>query len=93
MSGLREVRQELGLTQVEFAARLDIPVETYRMWDSGRRTVPSAVLARAAEVAGSHSPNPKRRELKDMTLPPHVQHPLRGSGAEPARKPAVRGSA
>lgn len=52
MSPLRELRQELGLTQVEFAARLDIPVETYRLWDSGRRTVPIAVLARAAEVTG-----------------------------------------
>src|SRR5258708_13870047 len=45
---LRELRRSAGLGQREFAACLDVPLETLRTWDSGRRPVPAPVLQRAS---------------------------------------------
>jgi putative transcriptional regulator len=36
-SRIKSVREELGKTQVEFAALLHIPVTTLRNWEQGRR--------------------------------------------------------
>ena len=33
----RRVRRRLGLTQVEFARRIDVPHETIRNWEQGKR--------------------------------------------------------
>ena len=33
----RRVRKRLGLTQVEFARRIDVPHETIRNWEQGKR--------------------------------------------------------
>jgi DNA-binding transcriptional regulator YiaG len=51
MTSLERYRRQLGLTQREFAAHLTVPGETYRTWESGRRSVPSAVMARARRLA------------------------------------------
>ena len=48
---LRDCRIALGQSQVQFAARLGVPAESYRTWDSGRRRVPGRVLARARALA------------------------------------------
>lgn len=34
---VREVREALGATQIEFAARFAIPVDTLRKWERGTR--------------------------------------------------------
>jgi hypothetical protein len=45
----------VGLSQVEFATRLGVPEQTYRTWDSGRRTPPRSIVykpKRFKETAG-----------------------------------------
>ena len=37
MSLMRTYRRALGLSQSAFAAQLNVPLETYRPWDAGRR--------------------------------------------------------
>jgi putative transcriptional regulator len=37
-SFVREVRARYGLTQTEFAAQIEVPVETVRNWEQGKRT-------------------------------------------------------
>lgn len=34
---VRRVRQRLGLTQQQFAQRIDVPLDTIRNWEQGRR--------------------------------------------------------
>lgn len=53
----RRVRRRLGLTQVEFSHRLDIPLDTIRNWEQGKRCPTGAakallkVLDKAPEAA------------------------------------------
>jgi putative transcriptional regulator len=53
----RDVRERLGLTQVEFAARIHVSLDTIRNWEQGKRCPTGAakallrVLHRAPEVA------------------------------------------
>ena len=53
----RRVRRRLGLTQVEFARRIDVPHETIRNWEQGKRGPTGAarallrILDRAPETA------------------------------------------
>ena len=51
MSLIRTYRVTLRLSQSAFAARLNVPRETYRTWDSGRREAPQQLLARARVLA------------------------------------------
>ena len=44
---LRECRIALDQSQAAFAALLDVSPESYRTWDTDRRTTPSQVMARA----------------------------------------------
>ena len=48
---LRRCREALGLSQVSFAAQLGVSIETYRTWDSGRRSARPVVLTRGNELA------------------------------------------
>lgn len=48
---LRQCRDALGISQSSFAAQLGVPLETYRTWDSGRRSVRTDVLTRANALA------------------------------------------
>ena len=41
----RRVRRRLGLTQVEFARRIDVPHETIRNWEQGKRGPTGAARA------------------------------------------------
>ena len=52
MSLMRTYRRALGVSQSAFAAQLDVPLETYRPWDSGRREPPPHLLTRARTLAG-----------------------------------------
>ena len=47
MSLMRTYRAALTLSQSAFAARLNVPLETYRTWDSGRREPSKEFLSRA----------------------------------------------
>ena len=49
-SALRTIRTSLNLSQAECAAALGVALETFRTWDSGRRTPPTAVVRRAEEL-------------------------------------------
>lgn len=35
MNELKAIRKQLGLTQSQFAIKLDIPLSTYKRWESG----------------------------------------------------------
>ena len=41
----RRVRRRLGLTQMEFARRIDVPHETIRNWEQGKRGPTGAARA------------------------------------------------
>lgn len=60
MNGLsiRSCRKALGLSQAEFADLLQVGVETFRIWDSGRRTPSPEALDRARILAET------RREVR-----------------------------
>ena len=53
----RRVRKRLGLTQQEFSQRIDVPLDTIRNWEQGKRSPTGAakallkVLDRAPEAA------------------------------------------
>ena len=41
----RRIRKRLGLTQIEFARRIDVPHETIRNWEQGKRCPTGAARA------------------------------------------------
>jgi putative transcriptional regulator len=49
----RNIRSRTGLTQVAFAARIDVPVETVRNWEQGKRSPrgPARALLKVIEQA------------------------------------------
>ena len=49
----RAIREQLGLTQEEFAAALCISVKTLRNWEQGRRE-PSGPAMRLLQIAAKH---------------------------------------
>ena len=51
---IREMRLATGLSQRAFARWLQIPFQTYRPFDSGRRAVPHRLLQRAESLLGQH---------------------------------------
>ena len=50
----RRVRRRLGLTQVEFARRIDVPRETIRNWEQGKRC-PTGAAPGSRQGAGGRS--------------------------------------
>ena len=64
ISEIRELRQSIGLSQQECAALLDVSVETFRAWDSGRRLVPLGTLHRARKGIAEHE---RRTELLPLS--------------------------
>lgn len=36
MNELKTMREQLGLSQSQFAIKLDIPLSTYKRWESGK---------------------------------------------------------
>jgi putative transcriptional regulator len=51
---VRELRRRARLTQIEFAARLGVPVETIRNWEQGKRKPRGPARALLAVIA--HAP-------------------------------------
>lgn len=62
VSKVKALRQELGMTQAEFAAAFDLPLGTLRDWEQ-RRSTPDAP-ARALLRAIAREPETMRRLLK-----------------------------
>ncbi len=54
-SGVRDLRRRARLTQLEFAARLGVPVETIRNWEQGKRIPRGPARALLAVIA--HAPD------------------------------------
>ncbi len=52
---VRDLRRRARLTQLEFAARLGVPVETIRNWEQGKRAPRGPARALLAVIA--HSPD------------------------------------
>ena len=59
VTALREIRTRLHLSQAQLAARLNVSVEVLRLWDSGRRPTPAAIVT-SAERQG---PDPEAQLL------------------------------
>jgi putative transcriptional regulator len=53
-SAVRDLRHRASLTQIEFARRLGVPVETIRNWEQGKRTPRGPARALLAVIA--HAP-------------------------------------
>jgi putative transcriptional regulator len=54
LPGVRDLRRRARLTQIEFASRLGVPVETIRNWEQGKRAPRGPARALLAVIA--HSP-------------------------------------
>ena len=63
---LRELRRAAVLSQQEFAALMCVPVNTFRMWDSGLRPVPLAIAQRAKVAAREHARNSELLSLDQL---------------------------
>ncbi len=63
MNELRELRCDANLSQQHLAALLNVPVNTFRMWDSGLRRLPAYVIAQAREAIAAQA---QRHELLSL---------------------------
>jgi putative transcriptional regulator len=54
LPAVRDLRRRARLTQIEFAARLGVPVDTIRYWEQGKRVPRGPARALLAVIA--HSP-------------------------------------
>ena len=55
LPAVRDLRRRAQLTQIEFAARLGVPVETIRNWEQGKRAPRGPARALLAVIA--HAPD------------------------------------
>jgi DNA-binding transcriptional regulator YiaG len=65
MSPLRELRRASDLKQEELASLLNVPLETLRTWDSGRRPVPPHIVVAAQRIIAER---PRQTELVSLDL-------------------------
>ena len=54
MTELRTLRRTVGLTQRECALLIEVPLGSFRMWDSGLRALPAPLLERARARIAQH---------------------------------------
>jgi putative transcriptional regulator len=64
---VRELRRRARLTQLEFAARLGVPVETIRNWEQGKRMPRGPARALLAVIA--HAPD---TVFAALAVEPHI---------------------
>jgi putative transcriptional regulator len=67
LPAVRDLRRRAQLTQLEFAARLGVPVETIRNWEQGKRAPRGPARALLAVIA--HSPETVFAALAPETSP------------------------
>jgi DNA-binding transcriptional regulator YiaG len=65
-NALRELRRTADLSQQELASLLGVPVNTFRLWDSGLRPIPVNVIPRATRVVGEHARNAESLSLDQL---------------------------
>ena len=63
---LRELRGNVDLSQRDLAGLLHVPVNTFRMWDSGLRPVPLHTLLRARVAVAEHAKNTELLSLDQL---------------------------
>jgi hypothetical protein len=56
---------EASALAAQFAAALGVSLETYRIWDAGRRAVPEVCLDKARAFAAANDPN-RLRSLQEL---------------------------
>jgi transcriptional regulator with XRE-family HTH domain len=66
VTALRDLRRGADLSQQEFAALIGVPLNTFRMWDSGLRPVPSHILLRSQAALTTHMRNAERSSLDHL---------------------------
>ena len=66
LPAVRDLRRRAQLTQIEFAARLGVPVETIRNWEQGKRAPRGPARALLAVIA--HSPETVFAALATRTV-------------------------
>ncbi|WP_407152040.1 helix-turn-helix domain-containing protein [Bradyrhizobium sp. ORS 86] len=64
---VRDLRRRAQLTQLEFAAKLGVPVETIRNWEQGKRAPRGPARALLAVIA--HSPETVFEALSNEPTP------------------------
>ena len=72
MNELRELRRQADLSQRDFAGLLDVPLNTFRMWDSGLRPVQAHMLLRAREAVEHHAQQTELLPLSRLAKELHV---------------------
>ena len=87
-STLREIRFRIGLSQAECSIALGVALETFRVWDAGRRPAPEAIVERA-QTLNAKRPTHRRVPLQVLAdeLRVHVRtlRAAAGDGRLPAR--------
>jgi DNA-binding transcriptional regulator YiaG len=68
----RELRRSPALGQREFAALLDVPLETLRTWNSGRQPTPASVLHRATVSVADYKQRSALLPLCELAKEPGV---------------------
>ena len=63
---MRELRRSIGFSQRECAVLLGVSVETFRAWDSGRRSVPVAALHSAKRTVAEHEQQTEQIPLSQL---------------------------
>jgi DNA-binding transcriptional regulator YiaG len=66
MSELRQLRRDADLSQRDFADLLDVPLNTFRMWDSGLRPTPARMLLRARAAVQHHTQQTELSPLREL---------------------------
>lgn len=66
VTALCGLRRAADLSQQDFAALIDVPVNTYRMWDSGLRPAPPHLLQRATKAVTAHARNAELLSLDQL---------------------------
>ena len=68
MNALRQLRNDAHLSQRDLAGLLDMPLNTFRMWDSGLQPVPFGILYRAKASLVKHARDTELVSLDQRTL-------------------------
>lgn len=59
---IKELRKKLGITQVKLSSLTNIPLDTIRSWEQGRRNPPSYVSEYVREIIEKY-----KQEMEDET--------------------------
>jgi len=81
----------LPISQQEFAAVIDVPLNTFRMWDSGLRPAPPHLLERATIAALEHARDTELVPLDNLARECRVHQRTLRAAARTGRCRAERG--